>query len=309
MTETAPVSPAPASALLLEDWNLLRSLVAVVETGSLNQAAQRLGMTQPSISRHMRELERLVGETLFDRRPGGLAPTARAQALYQSVRGMQDQVRQAESLFADAPDRVGGLVRVTTSEDFGANVLPAWLGELMHTEPALHIELRAINTVENLVRRDADIAVRFVRPDQPGLIARRVGTVNVGLYATHDYLQRHGEPTTLEASAKHLLIGNDSDTVTLDDAGTAVPAYVKFRFRSDSSQTRLAAVMSGMGIGYMPSSTAQTRPQLRRVMADLVNIPMAIWLCGHDDLRRSARIRRVYDFLDERLSAAFGGDQ
>lgn len=297
---------APADRPLFDDWNLLRSLVAVVETGSLSQAAQRLGMTQPSLSRHMRELERLAGETLFDRLPSGLTPTARAQRLFERVRGMQDQVRQAEELFAESPDRVAGLVRVTTSEDFSVNVLPAWLAELMQQEPDLEIDLRATDTVENLVRRDADIAVRFVRPDQPGVIARRVGSVQVGLYASHDYLARHGEPQTLEDAARHLLIGQDSDKMALDAEGTELPDFLRFRFRAESSQARLAAVMAGMGIGHMLTSTGEARPQLRRVLPQVLNIGLDIWLCGHDDLRRSARIRRVFDFLDARLSATFG---
>lgn len=299
--------PAGTPTELLTDWNLLRSLVAVVETGSLSQAALRLGTTQPSVSRHVRELERVVGETLFDRRPSGLVATPRAAALYDTVRGMQDLARRAEGLLADEPQRVAGLVRITTSQAFAVHVLPRWLDELMRAEPALEIELRSTDDIENLVRRDADVAVRFARPEQPGVIAKRVGQTSVGLFGSTAYLDRCGEPTTFEEGTSHLLIGPDTDPAPTDADGTALPPFIRFRLRTNSPLTTLAAVEAGMGLGPVELAVAQTRPQLRRVIANLVDIPLEIWLCSHEDLRRSARIRRVFDFLDERLSAAFGG--
>ena len=295
-----------ASKLLFNDWNLLRSFVAVVETGSLSQAAALLDITQPSISRHMRELERLLGETLFDRRPSGMEALGRAMELYETVRGMQDLARKAESLMVDAPQRVAGLVRVTTSVPFAVHVLPAWLGHLMQVEPQLEIELRATREIENLLRRDADIAVRFARPNQEGVIARRVGAVRVGLYMSTEYRDRHGEPGTMAQAMTHLLIGGADIPTSMGPSGTQLPRDINFRFRTDSELVRLSAVESGMGIGPILSNLAQARPNLHRVLADEVDIPLEIWLCGHDDLRRSARIRRVFDYLSEALEGQFG---
>lgn len=292
--------------LMLNDWNLLRSFVAVVETGSLSQAAAQLKITQPSISRHMRELERLLGETLFDRRPSGVVALGRAMALYDTVRGMQDLARKAEGLMGDAPERIAGLVRVTTSVPFAVHVLPPWLADLMHAEPELEIELRATQEIENLLRRDADIAVRFARPIQEGVIAQRVGQVFVGLYVSTEYRARRGVPATLRESMSHLLIGGDDIPSNIGPSGMQLPRDIRFRFRTESELVRLAAVEAGMGIGPILVNVAQARLNLQRVLADEVNIPLEIWLCGHDDLRRSARIRRVYDHLCERLVDAFG---
>lgn len=301
-----PSQAPPPRAALLNDWNLLRSLVAVVETGSLGQAAARLNVTQPSISRHMRELERLLGETLFDRRPSGMVASVRALALYNTVRGMHDLAQQAEGLIGDAPERVQGLVRITTSQIFAVHVLPAWLAPLMHDEPGLEIELRATPEIENLLRRDADIAVRFARPVQEGVIARRIGQVFVGLYVSSEYRARYGVPTSLAEAAQHLLIGGDNITTHIGPDGVQLPGDIHFRLRTDSELARLTAVEAGLGVGPVQVHLAHLRPNLQRVLTDQVNIPLELWLCGHDDLRRSARIRRVFDYLGERLQAEFG---
>lgn len=299
----------PSVVPSLTDWNLLRSFVAVVETGSLSQAAARLGLTQPSVSRHMRELERLLGETLFDRRPSGLVPTARAQALFEVAGGMQALARRAEDAFDATSERISGVVRVTTSEAFGVHVLPAWLALLMQAEPELELELHVTQETENLLRRDADIAVRFVRPEQAGVIAKRVGRVEIGMFASADYLTRHGEPRSLEESARHSLIGPDRLPARANPIASAAAAGARFRLRTDSALARLSCIEAGMGIGPALVPLAVARPNLRRVLAAQLTFPLEIWLCSHDDLRRSARIRRVFDFLDEKLSARFGHDE
>jgi DNA-binding transcriptional LysR family regulator len=301
----------------LTDWNLLRSFLAVVETASLSRAATRLGLTQPSVSRHMRELEALLGETLFDRRPSGLVPTSRAQSLYEIARGMDLLARRAEESLGDAEENITGVVRVTTSEAFGVHVLPMWLATLLEDERELEIELHVSQRTENLIRRDADIAVRFVRPEQDGVIAKRVGQVRLGLFASKAYLARFGVPASLEDLAAHLVVGTDKQISAHGPAtgaahgpgpmGSMANPRTRTRFRTDSVLTRLAAVEAGMGIGPVLEPLAAARPQLQQVLADQLVFPsMEIWLCGHDDLKRSARIRRVYDYLDVLLSANFG---
>ncbi len=293
---------------MLNDWNLLRSFVAVVETGSLSQAAARLNITQPSISRHMRELERLLGETLFERRPSGMVTLGRAMTLYDTVRGMQELAHKAQGLMGNAPQRIAGLVRITTSVPFAVHVLPPWLAGLMQAEPDLEIELRATSEIENLLRRDADIAVRFLRPIQEGVIAQRVGVAAVGVYVSTEYRERCGVPKTLQEAMTHLLIGGGDILNRINPSDMRLPPEINFRFRTDSELARLTAIEAGMGIGPVLVNIAESRPNLHRILNDEVNIPLEIWLCGHDDLRRSARIRRVFDYLCDRLIAEFGGN-
>ncbi len=298
---------SPSKQIRLDDWNLLRSFVAVVETGSLTRAARELRMTQPSVGRHIRELERVTGETLFDRLPGGLAPTARARGLFATLGGMRDLARKAEGLVGTSAEKIAGIVRITTSEAFGTHVLPQMLTPLLQAEPQLEIELQVSQEMANLLRRDADIAVRFLRPDQNDVIAKRVGRVELGMFATSEYLARHGEPASFADAAAHLLIGPDrrNSDLQLTARGISIPPSTRFRFRTDAVLVRLAAVEAGMGIGPCLVPIAAARPQLRRVLTAGFAFPLEIWLCGHDDLRRSARLRRVYDFLDTRLTAQF----
>jgi DNA-binding transcriptional LysR family regulator len=165
----------------IDDWNLLRSFIAIYETGTLTDAARRLGMTQPNMGRHLRQLEALLNETLFVRLPSKLKACARADALYVASAPMHQAVREAARLFSDQPERVVGVVRLAVSQAYGYHVVPPLLAPLLHEEPELEIELVVSNHSNNLLRRDADIAVRHFRPQQDDVIARirgrRIGVV------------------------------------------------------------------------------------------------------------------------------------
>ena len=166
----------------LSDWNLLRSFIAVYEAGTLTEAARRLGSTQPSLGRHVRELEQQLGEALFTRKPGRLAPTEAARALYARAGPMQAAARDAERLFGEARHSVAGTVRVAVSEVYGSLVVAPLLAPLLAAYPELEIELSVSNRADNVLRRDADIAVRFFRPDQEDLIATLLGRTELGLF-------------------------------------------------------------------------------------------------------------------------------
>jgi DNA-binding transcriptional LysR family regulator len=289
----------------LDDWNLLRSFIAVHETGTLTEAARRLGTTQPSVGRHLRELESLLGETLFVRLPGRLQPTDRAQALFDAALAMRHAVRDAERLFTGQPEQVAGAVRVTVSEAYGYHVVPQLLMPLLHEQPELEIELAVSNRVDNMLRRDADIAVRFFRPDQDDLIAVHVGNTELGLYAHESYLQRFGEPTGFDVPEDAFVAGFDRETAPIGPfLKTPAPALqVRFRLRTDAMLARQAAVETGCGIGVFLADVAAERPSLRRVLAGQFGQPQQVWLCAHAELRRSASMRVVWERLECRLRA------
>jgi DNA-binding transcriptional LysR family regulator len=155
----------------LQDWNLLRSFIAVHEAGTLTEAARRLGSTQPSVGRHLRELEAALGETLFVRLPGRLKPTERAQALYDAVAAMKDAALAAGRLFDNARQELAGTVRLAVSEVYATLVVAPIVSRMLADQPGLEIELSVSNRADNLLRRDADIAVRFFRPEQDDVIA------------------------------------------------------------------------------------------------------------------------------------------
>lgn len=300
------VSPAAPPGPNFDDWNLLRSFIAIFETGTLTEAARRLGTTQPSMGRHLRELEALLGETLFVRLPGQLKPNQRALSLFETTAPMHQAVREAARLFTDKPEQIVGVVRVAVSEAYGYHVVPRLLAPLLHEQPELEIELAVSNRSDNLLRRDADIAVRHFRPQQDDLVVRKVGDTEFGLFAHEDYIARFGEPTGFVQPEGAMLAGFDREPMPLAAVllHGAVPATpLRFRWRSDSILALQAAVECGAAIGMYFVDIAAERPGLRRVLADQVGLKQEVWLCAHDELRRSHRMRHVWERLGDALEA------
>ena len=300
-----PVRAAPPAGPQLGDWNLLRSFVAVYEAGTLTEAARRLTASQPSIGRHVRELERALGEALFVRQPGRLKPTERAHALYGVVSAMKVSAREAERLFAGARHALVGTVRITASEVYATHVVAPLVARMLSEQPELEIELSVSNQAENLLRREADIAVRFFRPEQDGLIAMHVGTTELGLYAHESLLQRHGELEGFAVPEGAFVAGFDREVTPLAPMVRGEPPAqpIRFRLRTDSMLARHAAVEAGMGIGAYLVDVAATKPGLRRVLADRFSQKQEVWLCAHDELRRSASMRYVWNQLEQALRA------
>ena len=289
------------------DWNLLRSFITVYDTGTLTTAAKRLGTTQPSVGRHLRELESLVGKTLFTRLPGKLKATERADALFAATFEMHHAVRNAELLFSGNSERISGVVRVAVAEAYGFHVVPQLLGALMNEQPELEIELSVSNQSDNLLRRDADIAMRFFRPDQDDLIAVKVGTTEMGLFVHEDFIARFGEPCDFTLPQGAFVTSFDRQDMPVKPSlhGADVANLPRFRFRSDSVMARQAIVTSGAGMSMLFVDVAATLPGLKRVLADQVSLEQEVWLCAHDELRRSSRMRYVWDRLESALSARF----
>ena len=298
-----PVRAAAPAGPQLNDWNLLRSFIAVYEAGTLTEAARRLATTQPSVGRHVRELERGLGEALFVRQPGRLKPTERAHALYGAVLAMKASAREAERLFAGARHTLAGTVRIAASEVYAAHVVAPLVARMLAEQPELEIELSVSNRAENLLRREADIAVRFFRPEQDGLIAMHVGNTELGLYAHESLLQRHGEPAGFDIPEGAFVAGFDREATPLAPMVRGEPPIrpIRFRLRTDSVMARHAAVEAGMGIAAYLLDVATTRPGLRRVLADRFGQVQEVWLCAHDELRRSASMRYVWNQLEQAL--------
>jgi DNA-binding transcriptional LysR family regulator len=289
-------------------WIWLRSLVAVVNTGSLSAAARAIKATQPTIGRHIRALERQLGETLFDRRPDGLLPTARGTEIYERAAAVDEAITGLTSSIGSQSPEVSGVVRITSSLNFTVELLPALLSPLLRENPRLQIELIPSDEVRNLLRREADLAVRLVRPTQPEVIASKVGRVTVGLYAHRDYLARCGIPRTASQFANHDLIGYQDVAATvmrLAEMGLPIsPAQV--RIYSENLLTHVAMLRAGCGIGACEVWLADRHPELRRVMPRVDVATWPVWIAAHDDLHRSRRFRLVFDYLSDRLRETLG---
>ncbi len=294
------------------DWTLVRSFLAVLDAGSLLGAARRLGSTQPTVGRQIEALERQIGQALFERTGRGVMPTEAARRIAAEARKMQQGAERLAAAATAGPGEMAGLVRVTASRMFAVHVLPRIIAALQIEAPEIDIALVASDEVSNLLRRDADIAVRMVDPDQGSVIARRIGKVPVVAVAHRDYVDRYGLPRSLGELLDHRLVGPDHDAFVIEQMRRLAisigrdPDDVPRSFRCDDYVTQLAAVRAGLGIGFLAESWARGDPELVTIPVPLPAPVLPIWLAVHREIRGTRRIRAVYDFLARELGALYG---
>jgi len=286
-------------------WELLRTFLEVVRDGSLSGAARRLGLTQPTVGRHVDALEVALGLPLFTRSPRGLIPTSAALDLVphaESMAAASAALRRAASGEA-ATDR--GTVRIAASEIIGCEVLPSILAGFRRKHPHIELELTLNNRNEDLLRREADIAVRMNRPTQNALVTRRIGKTIIGLYAHADYLAEFGTPKSITELDGHYLIGFDRDDRSFRSVGSLATQISRsqFGFRCDSDPAQFAALRAGMGIGGCQLSLAASRPELVRVLPKEINFALDIWLAMHENLRATRRVRLLFEHLADGLKS------
>ena len=290
------------------DWNLLRALGAVLAHGSLTQAALRLGTSQPTLSRQIAALEAALGAPLFERGARRLRPTAQALALAEPAARML-AAAQAIALAAEAASsatgQLAGTVRLTASEVVASQVLPALLAQLARRHPEVQIELVPGDTLSNLLEREADIAVRMLRPTQGSLITRHIADWPLGFYAHRDLLAAHGGPPSPDTLAQGRWIGFDQSSQMIEGfraAGFNVDRRF-FAFRCDNQVVNLEAVRQGLGIGVVMAPLARRSPELVAVLPGLALPVLPVWLTAHRELRASRRQKLVFDFLAQALRA------
>ena len=281
------------------DWDNQRVFLAILREGSLSAAARALGIAQPTVRRRLEALEAGVGFALFTRSPAGLMPTEAAWRLGAHAEAMAAAAAAFERASSGDLDAVAGTVRITTSDVVGTEVLPAMLTELREHHPALVVEVHLSNRNEDLLRQDADLAVRMVRPAQVALVTRRAGAIPLGFFAAPSYVQRHGVPRAAAELRQFALIGPDRDTRDLEglrpfglDVGPK-----EFAVRMDNQVAQLAAIRAGLGIGMCQTPLARRAPALVPVLPELRLPALEAWIVMHEDLRRVHRVRATFDHL------------
>jgi DNA-binding transcriptional LysR family regulator len=288
------------------DWNLVRSFLAALDHGSLLGAARALGASQPTLGRHIAELEAQLGTVLFERTGRGLVPTEAAGRLAQAARAMEAGADQLARSVTSAQAQDGGTVRVSASQTVACYLLPPILAQMRLALPGVQVELVASNAVSNLLRREADIALRMVQPDQGSLVARRIGRVTLGAYAHRDYLARRGTPRDLPDLLQHEVLAGDRGREVIE-------AFHRFGFpvdksffalRTDDLIAHWQAVRAGLGIGFVADFVAARDPQVVPLLPALKIPPLPVWLTVHREIRSSGRIRTVYDFLAQTVPKA-----
>lgn len=293
--------PAPPGE---PDWALLRVFLAVAECGSLSRAAQRIGSSQPTLSRQMALLESQVGTALFERTRRGLSLTAAGEALRAPAQRMQDHAREWSLQAAGRALSLQGTVRLTASEMVSAYLLPEVLRSLRQTHPEIQIDLVASNTVENLLEREADIALRMMRPTQTGLVARKLADLPLALYAHRDYIAARGRPTPANM-ARHDWVGFDRSDQMLRGFRAAGYDVTRefFAFRCDNQIVAWHAVRAGLGIGIGLQRVGKSSDELVQVLRDVKLPSLPLWITAHRELRGTPRLKTVFDALATALAA------
>lgn len=285
------------------DWNDVKTLIAAAEAGSLSAAAANTGISQPTLGRKIDSLEASLGLKLFERGPQGMTLTDSGADMLAHAQHMQEAASRLSLAATGRAETLEGTVRITAPQVMSAHHLPAILIRLLDEEPGVEVELVATNDTENLLRREAEIAIRMFRPTQADLIAKKVTEMHLGLFAAKTYLAAHGEPT-LETFADHRMVSYDRNPLIADwlrKYGIEPPSGF-LCLRTDDQVVHWNMVVAGAGIGPNQIAVGEAEPLVSRILPDLDLPPLPVWLTVHEELRTSALIRRVYDFLAEALS-------
>lgn len=292
-------------------WDYYRTFLSVMRDGSLSAAAREIGITQPTAGRHISALEQALDTQLFLRTSQGLVPTEAAVALLPYAENLS---ATSSALIRAASGDIGkieGAVRISAADIVGVEILPPIIAELQELHPKLEIELSLSDTLEDLLRREADIAIRMIEPVQDAIVMRYVGNLRLGLHATTDYIARHGAPQQALDLYGHKLVGFDRKTPhiraiiqAMRNTTPHIPdtEAIPFSIRADSNLAQLALIKAHGGIGMCQIGLANRMGNLLRVVPEL-EIPLHSWVAMHENLRSSPRCRAVFTALVDGLKA------
>ena len=286
------------------DWDSYRSFLAVLEEGSLSGAARRLGLTQPTLGRHIESIEAALGQSLFVRSQRGLTPTPAAETLRPYAEALQANAEALVRAASRRPDAPEGLVRVTAPKVIAAEVLPHLLRDAFERYPGLKFEVEASDRTVDLLQREADVAVRATSPAQGNLLAAKAGEIEIGLYGSPDYVARRGAIEGIEEASRHVLIGYARETPYLRalTAGLSLPPVETFGWRTDDDVVSIAAVRAGLGLGFCQVGIARREGWIR-MLPDRLSIRLPAWVVMHEDLKANPACRAAFDLLAEGMRA------
>ncbi|MFZ4690406.1 MAG: LysR family transcriptional regulator [Polymorphobacter sp.] len=292
------------------DWEKLRLFELVAEAGSFTEAARRLHMSQPALSRQIGALEESIGAKLFHRHARGLAMTHEGEQLRTATHDMQDRLEQARQAIDASRDRPTGEIRLTTTVSFGSTWLARQLGDFLDRFPDITVSLMLTDQDVDLAKREADVAIRFHPPFQSELVQKPLIGIRHYLCASTDYLARHGVPRSIADLEQHRLIAY----------GDAAPEFLKginwalelghqgaprtAALTINNSHGVLQAVEAGAGIAALPSYLIRFSGKVRVVLPDLEGPVFRTFFTYPAELRRSLRVAALRDFLVDRMTAA-----
>ncbi len=285
------------------DWAYIRAFLAVAEGGSLSAAARALKLSQPTLGRQIKAAEEALGVELFHRQPRGLALTPTGEKLLAPAKDMQAAAARLSLVAEGQDDRLSGVVRITASEMVAHYLLPPIIAKIRRTEPQIELEIHPSNTSKNLLFREADIAIRMYRPDQLDIIAKHIGDMRMGMFASRAYIARFGLPTGIDNISEHEFVGYVENTAIIEgmkDLGLHVDRHF-FKTRSDQQAVHWELARAGCGIGFTQLRTGKMDANMVQVLPDVSISALPFWLTAPEALRTNPRIRRVFDLLSDAL--------
>ena len=289
------------------DWDKLRIFHAVADAGSLTHAGETLHLSQSAVSRQVRALEDSLDATLFHRHARGLILTEQGELLFEATRAMTKRLDAASARIRDSEDEVFGELRVTTTTGFGTLWLAPRLPQLYEKYPDLNVELMLEERVLDLPMREADVAIRMKEPSQADLIRKRLMTVEMGLYASEDYLKSRGTPKALDDMANHRLICQNPNAPQVAVSAALVQNLMGYSPKSTLTVNNYFGVLQGvinnLGIGILPNYVTHDFPDLVRVLPELENTEVPGFLAYPEELRHSRRIAAFRDFVQDEIIA------
>ncbi len=285
------------------DWNRARAFLVTAEEGSLSAAARALGLAQPTLSRQVEAFQKELGVVLFERFGRGLELTPAGEALLDHARKMGEAARALSLAAYGQGAEIAGPVTISASDAYAGLLLPPVLKDLKAREPGLQIQVIADNAASDLLRREADIALRNFRPDEPDLVARRLADGGANFYAAHDYIAAHGRVEQAADWAKMALVVPAPAESFRNSMARLCPAVAQapIAVTCNSYLAMWEMVRQGLGVGILDSRLGDADPGVARVAAGQADLPFPVWLVAHRDILGNARLRLVFDALADAL--------
>ncbi|MBL4835966.1 MAG: LysR family transcriptional regulator [Kordiimonadaceae bacterium] len=284
-------------------WDDLKYFLVMAEQGSLSAAAKKLNISQPTLSRHLTALENAAGASVFIRTRSGLEKTGLGEQMMRYAQDMRDNVHALERVLTGHSTSLSGSVVVSCIESIGADWLVSNTRPFHDQYPGITIDFKLTEVSSNILQREADIAIRLYQPQEKDLVARKTVTMNYGFYASKENIEKHGKPTNPNQLKHHKQIFPHDEILTMlsRDIRHTWRGNAHASFRSNSFSAMTAAVREGYGIGAQSCLQADKDPNLVRVLEDRTIFSADLWLVSHPELRRSASIRAMYDFMGDLL--------
>jgi len=286
------------------DWDKLRVFHAVAEAGSFTHAGESLNLSQSAVSRQISALEESLSVPLFHRHARGLILTEQGELLFRTAREVFAKLAMAEGLISESKDRPKGPLKITTTVAFGSIWLTPRIREFLDLYPEIQVSLVVDDSELDLSMREADVAIRMSPPRQPDLIQRHLVSVQVHIYASNDYVQKHGAPKRPEDLEEHRIIvyGEDARPPVpgvnwLLEVGNKPGHDRRPILTVNNTYGMLRAIMSGLGVAALPDFVASEQTVLVRILPEVSGPPNEAYFVYPEELRTSKRISVFRDFL------------